>query len=112
MTMNDTLHCILIVAICSLVTIALRLIPFIIFPDGKKIPRIVSRLSNLFPGAVIGMLIIFCLKDVSVSTFPFGLPELIAVLFTGFLHIAFKNTLLSVLLGTVSYMLLVQLVFI
>ena len=110
--MNDTLHCILIVLICSLATIILRYFPFIIFPDGKEIPKTVSHLSAVFPGAVIGMLIIFCLKDVNVTAFPFGLPELIAVVFTGVLHLLFKNTLLSILIGTISYMLLVQFVFV
>ncbi len=110
--MSSTMHGIIIVLICSAVTIILRAFPYIVFPEGKEIPKTVRYLSEVFPGAVIGMLIIYCLKDVSITKSPFGLPELIAIAATALLHIFRKNTLLSVLSGTIIYMLLVQFVFV
>lgn len=107
--MNDPLHSVLIVAVVSLVTIALRCAPFLIF--GDKPPKTVKRLGTVLPYAVMGMLIVYCLKDVSLTNAPHGLPELIAGAVVIGLHLWRKNTLLSILTGTVVYMLLVQLVF-
>ncbi len=109
--MSSTVHGIIIVLVCSAVTIILRAFPYIVFPEGREIPKTVKYLSDVFPGAVIGMLIIYCLKDVSITSAPFGMPELIAIAITALLHILRKNTLLSVLSGTVIYMILIQFVF-
>lgn len=107
--MNEPLHSVLIVAVVSLVTIALRCAPFLIF--GDKPPKTVRLLDTVLPYAVMGMLIVYCLKDVSLTNAPHGLPELIAGAVVIGLHLWRKNTLLSILVGTVVYMLLVQLVF-
>ena len=107
--MNKTLYSVLIVAVVSLVTVALRAAPFLIF--GDKPPKTVRRLGTVLPYAVMGMLIVYCLKDVSLTQAPHGLPELIAGSVVIALHLWKKNTLLSVLVGTAVYMLLVQFVF-
>ena len=100
------------VAACTLATILTRFLPFWLFPKGKAAPRIVAYLGKVLPCAVMGLLVVYCLKDVQPAAAPYGLPELIAVAATAGLHVWKKNTLLSVGVGTVLYMLLVQLVFV
>ncbi len=108
--MNNT-HAILIIAVMSAGTILLRFLPFIIFGGGRKTPALVTYLGKVLPYALIGMLLVYCLKDVSLTSAPFGLPELIAIVVTAGLHIWRRNTLLSIICGTGCYMALVQLVF-
>lgn len=108
--MSDSfLHSALIVVVVSLVTIALRYTPFLIFKNNP--PKLVRQLGKVLPYAAMGMLIVYCLKDVSFTQAPHGLPELIASAVVIALHLWRKNTLLSIIAGTVCYMLLVQLVF-
>lgn len=108
--MSKTVYSILIVAVVSLVTIALRYAPFLIF--GSKPPKAVRKLGQVLPYAAMGMLVVYCLKDVSLVEAPHGLPELIAGAVVIGLHLWKKNTLLSIVAGTACYMLLVQLVFV
>ena len=88
-----------------------RLIPFLFFPKGKEIPPIIRYLGRVLPPAVIGMLVIYCLKNVSVLAVPFGLPEFIAVAAVIVLHVWKRNNLLSIGVGTALYMFLIQVVF-
>ncbi len=104
-------HSILIVAVVTLVTMATRFLPFLIFREGHKIPPLVLRLGRVLPYAVIGMLVVYCLKDLTVTASPFGLPELLACTAVVGLHIYKRNTLLSIAGGTLLYMLLLQFVF-
>lgn len=91
-------------------TMLTRFLPFIIFPEGKKPPAYISYLGTVLPYAVIGLLVIYCLKDVFAAGH-FALPELIAVSFITALHKWRKNTLLSIGGGTALYMFLVQVCF-
>lgn len=109
--MGNNLHALWLVLIMSGCTILLRVMPFILFPAGKKTPRVVTYLGGVLPYAMIGMLVVYCLKDVSVLQAPHGLPELISIAIVVVLHVWRRNTLLSVAAGTLSYMLLIQLVF-
>lgn len=88
-------------------TMATRFLPFLIFPEGKEPPKFITYLGTVLPYAVIGLLVIYCVKDALWTSFH-GLPELIAILFIIFLHKWKKNTLLSIGAGTVLYMFLVQ----
>ena len=88
-----------------------RLIPFLFFPKGKEIPPIIRYLGRVLPPAVIGMLVIYCLKNVSLIAAPHGIPELLAIVAVVGLHLWKKNTLLSIFGGTAFYMILVQAVF-
>ena len=88
-----------------------RLCPFLFFPPGKPIPPVIQYLGKVLPPAVIGMLIIYCFKSVSVFRYPYGLPELIAAVVVIVLHVWKRNNLLSIGAGTVLYMFLVQQVF-
>lgn len=102
----------LIIVLCALVVFTTRVIPFLIFRNNKEIPSIVKYLGKVLPAAVIGMLVIYCLKAVSVVSFPFGLPELIAIAVVVLLHVWKRNNLLSIGTGTILYMVLVQVVFV
>ncbi|MCR5761291.1 MAG: AzlD domain-containing protein [Sphaerochaetaceae bacterium] len=98
-----------LVAIMAAVTVLLRFLPFAVF--RKKVPSYIQYLGRVLPSAIIGMLVIYCLKDVNVTSSPFGLPEAIAGLCVVILQVLKRNSLLSILGGTVIYMVLVQLVF-
>lgn len=105
------MHDILLVTVGVLVTMATRFLPFLIFGESRKTPPIVEHLSKTLPFAIMGMLVVYCLKDISFIDSPFGLPELIACAVVASLHVWKRNSLLSIGAGTVCYMLLVQLVF-
>ena len=105
------MHDILLIAVAVLVTMATRFLPFLIFGEKRKTPPIIKYLGKVLPCAIMGMLVVYCLKDVSFLSAPFGLPELIACVVVAALHVWKRNSLLSIGGGTVCYMLLVQLVF-
>ena len=101
----------IIVALLAVTTYFTRLVPLLFFPDKKETPPFVLFLGRALPFAIIGMLVIYCLKDVSLIASPHGLPELIAVAAVALLHIWKNNLFLSIGGGTVLYMFLVQVVF-
>ena len=104
-------HDILLIVVVALVTMLTRFLPFLIFGENRKTPEIVTYLGKVLPFAIMGMLVVYCLKDVDFLSKPFGAPELIGIAVTAGLHIWRRNSLLSIGAGTVTYMLLVQLVF-
>lgn len=108
LTPQQTLLMILAVAAGAVLT---RFFPFLLFPENRKIPPIISYLGRALPAAMMGLLVVYCLKDVTFTAAPFGLPEAIAVCVIIGLHSWKSNTLLSIGGGTLVYMLLVQMVF-
>lgn len=108
--MND-LHTWLIVAVIALVTLLLRVLPFAVFHGDRKTPRIIEKLGHVLPYAIMGMLVVYCLKDTTFASVSGFLPALIAGLLVVILYVWKRNTLISILCGTLCYMLLVQLVF-
>ena len=107
--MTASSHSAVLVAVMAAVTMLLRFLPFLVFK--KRTPRFISYLGQVLPPAMIGMLVVYCLKDVQVTKVPFGAQELIAGLLVVLLQAWKRNSLLSILAGTISYMLMVQLVF-
>ena len=107
----NNFHSAAIIAVTALVTIALRFLPFLIFGENRKTPAIITYLGQVLPYAIMGMLVVYCLKDVSFTSAPFGIPEVIGCLTVTLLHIWKRSTLLSIGAGTIVYMLLVQFVF-
>ena len=105
------MHDVLLIAISALVIAATRFLPFLIFGEKRKTPPIIEYLGTVLPCAIMGMLVVYCLKDISFLHAPYGLPELIACCVVAALHVWKRNSLLSIGGGTVCYMLLVQLVF-
>ena len=92
-------------------TMLTRFLPFAIFNEKRKTPAFVQYLGKFLPSAVFGMLVVYCLKAVDFVQPPHALPELIACAVTVVLHVWKRSTLLSIVGGTVCYMLLVQFVF-
>lgn len=110
MTMNVTQQ-IIVVAMVVLGTMFTRFLPFIFFPAGKPTPKYVQYLGKVLPPAVIGLLVIYCFKDVRLLSGSHGIPEFIGVAVVALLHFWKKNMLLSIAGGTIVYMVLLQLVF-
>ena len=108
---NNTVHSLLIVAVMAVFTALTRFLPFLAFPEGRKRPKVITYLGTVLPYALIGMLVIYCFKSVSVFAYPYCIPELLAVVLVAVLHIWKRNTLISVFGGVIFYMVLVQCVF-
>ncbi|HBN56172.1 MAG TPA: branched-chain amino acid transporter AzlD [Lachnospiraceae bacterium] len=105
--MNFDVYAAVLVLLMALVTWLLRFMPFFIF--GKSTPPYIVYLGKVLPSAIIGMLVIYCLKDVDMTAAPFGLPECMAVGSVVVLQYWKRNSLISILFGTVLYMALIRL---
>lgn len=103
---------ILTIAAAVLGTMVTRYLPFIIFPANKKTPPIISYLGKMLPAAVMALLVVFALKDVSFLSGSHGLPEALAIALIILLQVYIKNILLTIASGTIFYMFLVQNIFI
>ncbi len=106
--MNTNTYAMVAIAIMTAVTLLLRVLPFLIFGQ-RKTPAYISFLGKYLPYAIMGMLVVYCLKGISFISASYGLPEVVAVALVALLHIWKRNTLLSILCGTVCYMILIQL---
>ena len=102
---------IITIAMCVAGTMLTRFLPFLVFRSKRPTPRYVQYLGKVLPGAIFAMLIIYCLRNISLLQGSHGLPELIAIAVTVGLHLWQRQMLLSIAGGTICYMLLVQLVF-
>ena len=108
--MIPTEHAIALVAVVALVTAGIRFLPFVLFA-GRRTPRAVSYLGGVLPAAIMGMLVVYCLKDLSFAAVSRFLPQLLAGAVVVVSYLWKKNTLLSIIGGTACYMVLVQTVF-
>lgn len=109
--MTNVLDTLLMVLMIAAVTAALRFAPFFIFSSERPVPKFVTYLGRVLPYSIIAMLVVYCLKGISFNKAPFGLPELISVAVVAGLHIWKRNTLFSIICGTICYMALIQFVF-
>ena len=100
------------VLIIALVTAGIRFLPFLVFGGKRKTPKIIDKLGKTLPFAVMGMLVVYCLKGVSFGDIKGFVPELIACFVVFIAHVIKRNTLVSIVAGTVCYMILVQSVFV
>ena len=110
--MYSNIEMVIFIFACGLGTFLTRVIPFILLPDGKETPKIILYLGRVLPAACMGLLIVYCLKDVSLVSYPNGIPEAIGIASVAILHKWKGNALLSIFGGTIIYMALVQAVFI
>lgn len=108
LTPLQTLGIILAVAAGTQLT---RWLPFWLFPEKKQPPAVVAYLGKVLPPAMMGLLVVYCLRNVSIVEAPHGLPELISIAVLAALHLWKRNVLLSIGVGTALYMVLVQVVF-
>ncbi len=102
---------IITIALCVLGTMATRFLPFLVFSGDKPTPKYIQYLGKALPAAIFGMLVVYCLKNVSILTGSHGIPELISIVLVVALHLWKRQMLLSIAGGTVCYMLLIQFVF-
>lgn len=108
MTLTEQIITIAAIVVATMLT---RFIPFLLFPAGKPTPKYIQYLGKVLPAAVFGLLVIYCLKDVSLFAGSHGIPELISIALVIALHLWKKQMLVSIAGGTICYMLLVQMVF-
>ena len=106
-----TMQLLITIALLALGIMITRFAPFLLFPAGKPTPKYIRYLGNVLPSAMFGLLVVYCLKNVSLFVPSYGIPELIALAVVVALHLWRRQMLLSIAGGTVCYMLLVQLVF-
>ena len=107
----DKSYAIAMIAVLALVTAALRFLPFLIFRGNRKTPKYIEYLGNVLPYAIMGMLVVYCLKGISFGDVSNWVPYLAASGAVVLLHLWKRNTLLSIISGTVIYMILVQMLF-
>jgi len=102
-----------IIMICMVIlgTMITRFVPFLIFTSDKPTPKYVQYLGKMLPSAALGMLVIYCLKDVSLMRGNHGIPELISIMVVALLHLWKRQMFISIAGGTIFYMILVQLIF-
>ena len=110
MTLTTT-QALVIAGAVTLGTIITRFLPFLLFPDNKPIPKVVEYLGRTLPAAMMGLLVVYCFKNVSWLSGSHGAPELLATAAVVGLHLWKKNVLLSIAGGTALYMVLLQVVF-
>ena len=106
-----TVYAIAMIAVAAVCTFATRVAPFLLFNGSKPIPPIIRYLGSTLPPAVIALLVVYCLKSVSLRQYSYGLPEFLAIFVTAGLHLWKRQMLLSIASGTIVYMLLIRFVF-
>ena len=99
----------ILIAVMAIVTAMIRLLPFILF--SKNTPKPILYLGEVLPYSIIAMLLVYCLKETDFAGASHGIPEIVSVLLVAVLHKWKHNTLLSILSGTICYMVLIQVVF-
>lgn len=109
--MLSTSQMLITVLVAGAVTFATRLIPFAAF-GKREVPKIVKYLGDIMPSAIIGILIIYCIKDGYTFDVNTLAPQLIAIALTVIVHLWKRNTLISISVGTISYMLLIHYIFV
>lgn len=106
------LQLIAMIAVAGACTFATRLCPFLLFGGKKEVPSVIRYLGNILPVAIIGILIIYCLRDFVSGDGNYITAQLIAVALTAAVHIWKKNTLFSIAVGTIGYMLMIHFIFV
>ena len=101
---------VLIIAICAACTFFERALPFLVF-RGREVPPVIRYLGKVLPMAIMATLVIYCIKDISFTALDTCLPYLIGIAVTSLIHLWKRNNLLSIALGTIAYMVMVQTVF-
>ena len=107
--MNNTFQALLVIAVIALVTAALRFLPFWVFNGRRPVPEVIRYLGSVLPYSVMAMLVVYCLKGTSFADYSGWLPSAVSVAAVVILHVWKRNTLLSIIGGTLCYMLLIRL---
>ena len=107
--MNNLIYPIAVIGIVALVTWALRAFPFLLF-GSRPLPKLIQYLGKALPPAIMTILVIYCLRGTELGHYPYGAPELIASVLVVLLQLIKKNMYLSIITGTVAYMLLLRII--
>ena len=105
--MNDT-YISMVIAVMAIVTIALRFLPFIVFDHGEQLPEWITYLGKVLPPAILSMLLVYCLRNINLVEGNHGFPEVIWVGIAMLIHNWKRNTLLSIGVSTLLYMIIMQ----
>ena len=105
--MNNTMYPVAVIGVIAVVTWALRAFPFLLF-GNRPLPKVIRYLGKALPPAIMTVLVVYCLRDISFSQSPFGIPELAACALVVILQVLRKNMYLSIVAGTVCYMILIR----
>ena len=105
--MNDK-YISMMIALMAIVTILLRFLPFLVFDHGEQLPGWISYLGKVLPPAIMSMLLVYCLRNIDLVEGNHGLPELICVGAAMLIHNWKRNTLLSIGVSTLLYMIIIQ----
>jgi len=105
--MNDAIYRIAAIGVLAAVTWSLRAFPFVLF-GNRPLPKSIRYLGKVLPPAIMTILVIYCLRNTDFSQAPYGIPEAIAVILVVVLQIIRNNMYLSIVAGTVSYMILIR----
>ncbi|MBQ9009336.1 MAG: AzlD domain-containing protein [Clostridia bacterium] len=103
------MHALYLILVMAAGTAFLRFLPFVIFRDPARRPAVITYLGQALPPAAIGMLCVYCLRNVELTGRDHGIPEIAACLLVAFLQAKWHNVVLSILFGTAFYMAVVQL---
>jgi len=109
--MTDHRHAMIVIAVMGLAVLATRIVPVLIFGRGEKVPEFILYLGRVVPYTAMGLLIVYCLRDMPVLEAPHGLPEIISLAVVTGTYLWKRNTIMSVVIGTALYMFLVQSIF-
>ena len=109
--MTDARHAMIVIAAMGLAVLATRIVPVLIFGRGEKVPEFILYLGRVVPYTAMGLLIVYCLRDMPVLEAPHCLPEILSLAVVSVTYLWKRNTILSVVVGTALYMFLVQSVF-
>ena len=107
--MSERLYPVAVIAVIAAVTWLLRAFPFLIF-GTRPLPKMVKYLGKVLPPAIMTILVVYCLRNIDMTRFPFGIPELAASCLVVVLQILRNNMYLSIIAGTVCYMVLLRVV--
>lgn len=102
---------IITIALCVIGTMTTRFLPFLVFSEKRPTPPFIRYIGKWLPSAVFGMLLVYCLKNVSIVEAPHGLPEFTAIAVTAAIHLWKRQMLLSIAGGTLTYMVLLRTIF-
>lgn len=102
------MYCYIATAVAALVTFGIRVFPYVVLSNRTELPLVVQYLSSQLPKAIMIVLVVYCIKDISFNATPYGIPEFLGIILVGILHKWKHNTLLSIFLPTLVYMILIQ----
>ncbi|HJE26664.1 branched-chain amino acid transporter permease [Limosilactobacillus pontis] len=103
------------IAIAAVTNFITRWLPFKLFTSGKddrdEPSPFIKGLGAFLPPAIMGMLVVYCYRNINLLSGDHGLPDLIAGLITVAIHLWRRSMFLSLIVGTVSYIVLVNFIF-